>query len=83
MKFLIQRIGRIIMKKKLRRKLKDFYQIGNYIYSNSNGKIAVVIPKGERLTDIKIANDMNYLIKFYGVEYANYFINCCSEYLKK
>ena len=69
------------MKKKLRRQLKDYFQIGNYIYADYKGRVAVVIPKGERLTDEKIAKDINTLITFYGVDIANNFIKCCSEYL--
>lgn len=71
------------MKKKIRRHLKDYFQIGNYIYANTQGKVAVVIPKGERLTNTKIRNDYHTLISFYGIDMANYYIKCCSEYLDK
>lgn len=71
------------MKKKLRRQLKDCYQIGNYIYSGLNGEVKIVIAKGEILTDVKIASDFNYLIKFYGVDYAYFFLKTINEYIKK
>ena len=71
------------MKKKDRRKLKDYFQIGNYIYANSQGKVAIVIPKGEILTNTKIRNDYHTLISYYGIDMANYFVKCCSEYLDK
>lgn len=70
------------MKKKLRRQLKDYYQIGNYIFVNSQGKVAVVIPRNERITNSKIRNDFHTLIEFYGIDIANYYIKCCSEYLE-
>lgn len=69
------------MKKKLRRQLKDSYQIGNYIYASGNGKLSVVISKNERLTDEKIASDINCLIKFWGVEYADFYMKTLNEYL--
>ena len=69
------------MKKKLRRQIKDFFQIGNYIYADLQGRIAVVIPKGTRLTDDKIAKDFNTLVLQYGVEAANFFLDYCSKYL--
>ena len=42
----------------------------------------VVIPYGEKLTDEKIAKDLNYLVQFYGADQANFFLSCCSDYLK-
>ncbi len=70
------------MKKKLRRKLKDYYQIGNYIFVNSQGKVAVVIPRNENVTNTKIWADFHTLIEYYGIDIANYYIKCCSEYLE-
>ena len=69
------------MKKKLRRKIKDFFSIGNYIYADLHGRITVIIPPGTRLTDDKIAQDLNTLIIQYGVEAANFFLDYCSKYL--
>lgn len=71
------------MKKKLRGQLKDYFQIGNYIYANSQGKVAVVIPPHERLTNSKIRTDFHTLVSYYGIDIANYYIKCCSEYLDK
>ena len=71
------------MKKKLRRQLKDYYQIGNYIFVNQQGKVAVVIPRNEMVTNSKIRADFHTLISYYGIDIANYFIKYCSEYLGK
>ena len=71
------------MKKKLRKQLKDYFQIGNYIFANSQGKVAVVIPRNEMITNKKIRNDYHTLISYYGIDMANYYIKCCSEYLDK
>ena len=71
------------MKKKVRRRLKDYFQIGNYIYANQQGKVAVVIPRNEIITNSKIRADFHTLISYYGVDIANYYIKCCSEYLDK
>ena len=71
------------MKKKIRRQLKDYYQIGNYIFANNQGKVAVVIPRKEMITNSKIKSDFNTLISYYGVDIAYSYIKSCTEYLKK
>jgi len=78
------KVGRGIVKMKtaVRNRCKDCYQIGNYIYAGPDKKINVVIPKNEHLTDDKIASDLNYLIEFYGADYANFFLECCSEHIE-
>ena len=77
---MINRI-RIIGRMKNRQKVKDYFQIGNYIYADLYGRIAVVIPKGIKLKDSEIANDINTLVKEYGVDAANFFIDYCSKYI--
>ena len=69
------------MKKKQRRILKDYFQIGHYIYANTQGKVAVVIPKNTLLTNSKIRKDYHTLISYYGIDMANYYLKCCSDYL--
>lgn len=71
------------MKKKLRRQLKDYYQIGNYIYANREGTICVVIPRGELLKDNKISADFNYLFTTHGVDSAYSYLSYIHNYLKK
>lgn len=61
--------------------LNDFFQIGNYIFADILGRVSVVIPKDEKLTDEKIAKDLDTLVEFYGANAANYFLECCSEHL--
>ena len=69
-------------RKNVARKLSTYYQIGNYYYSNSIGDIQVVINHTQKLDDHKIAEDMNRLLKRYGVNVVNRYLECCSEYLK-
>lgn len=69
------------MKKKMRRELRDCYQIGNYVYAGSGGRIVVVVGRNERVRDEKIANDIDYLLKFYGVDYANFYMETIQEYI--
>ena len=70
------------MKKKLRRLLKDFYQIGNYIYADLQGRVKLVVPRGERVTFEKIQNDYAVLVSRYGIEAANTYLISCCNYLK-
>ena len=71
-----------IMKKKLRRQLKDFYQIGNYIYADLHGRIQLVVPRNERISKIRIYEDYQTLIFQYGINAANNYLNYISNYLK-
>ena len=74
------------MKKKQRRQLnqiKDYFQIGNYIYADTTGKVAIVIAKDEIITHSKIRKDFQTLIEFYGIDIAIYYLKCCSEHLNK
>jgi hypothetical protein len=68
------------VKKKLRRQLKDSYQIGNYIYANRTG-ITVVVSSNERVTNEKITSDINNLLKFWGAEYVDFYIAAINELL--
>ena len=70
------------MKKKLRRQLKDFYQIGNYIYADLHGRIQLVVPRNERISKIRIYEDYQTLIFQYGINAANNYLNYISNYLK-
>ena len=70
------------MKKKLRRQLKDFYQIGNYIYADLQGRIQLVVPKNEHIKRIRIYEDYQTLILQYGIEAANNYLKYISNYLK-
>lgn len=63
------------MKKKLRRQLKDFYQIGNYIYADLHGRIQLVVPRNERISNLRIYEDYQTLIMQYGIETANNYLN--------
>ena len=69
------------MKKKQRRLIKDFFQIGNYIYADLQGRIQVVIPKGERVTKEKIRQDFETLLIQYSAEAAVTYLKFCSENL--
>ena len=71
-----------IMKKKLRRQLKDFFQIGNYIYADLHGRIQLVVPRNERISKIRIYEDYQTLIIQYGFNAANNYLNYISNYLK-
>lgn len=70
------------MKKKLRRQLKDFYQIGNYIYADLNGRIQLVIPRKERINKLRIYEDYQTLIMQYGIAAANDYLKYVSNYLR-
>ena len=70
------------MKKKLRRQLKDFYQIGNYIYADLMGRIQLVVPRNERINKLRIYEDYQTLIIQYGFEAANNYLKYISNYLK-
>ena len=56
------------MKKKLRRKLKDYFQIGNYIYANQQGYIAVVVPPKVYPKPELVNADFHTLYSRYGVD---------------
>ena len=71
------------MKKKQRRLIKDYFQIGNYIYADLYGRIQVVISKNERVRKAKIKQDFDTLIARYSIEAALTYLKYCSEYLKK
>lgn len=69
------------MKKKLRRQLKDFYQIGNYIYADLRGRIQLVIPRNERISKKNVFEDYQTLIIQYGIEAGNNYLKYISNYL--
>ena len=69
------------MKKKLRRQLKDFYQIGNYIYADLRGRIQLVVPRNERISKKNIFEDYLTLIIQYGIEAGNNYLKYISNYL--
>ena len=71
------------MKKKQRRLIKDFFQIGNYIYADLFGRIQIVIPKGTRITNTKIKQDFDTLLTRYSIDAALNYLKYCSNYLKK
>ena len=60
----------VIMKKKQRRLIKDFFQIGNYIYADLYGRVQIVIPKNIRVSKQKIKQDFDTLITRYNIETA-------------
>lgn len=66
---------------KHKERYKQYLQIGNYIFANGSGHVIVAIPKGEQLSDEKISSDLDYLIKNYGIKQANFFLDCCSEFI--
>lgn len=68
------------MKKKLRRKLKDYYQIGNYIYANLQGYIAIVVsPKVYPKSEL-VSADFQTLYIRYGVNAAFSYLNQIAIY---
>ena len=69
------------MKRHQRKFVKDFFQIGNYIYADLYGRVQIVIPKGELVTKSKLKNDYQILIKQYGVDAAVNYLKYCSDYL--
>ena len=73
----------VIMKKKQRRLIKDFFQIGNYIYADLYGRVQIVIPKNIRVSKQKIKQDFDTLITRYNIETALTYLKYCSDYLKK
>ena len=70
------------MKKKLRRKLKDYFQIGNYIYANQQGYIAVVVPPKVYPKPELVSSDFQTLYTRYGVDYAFNYLNQIAAYKK-
>ena len=60
------------MKKKLRRKLKDYFQIGNYIYANQQGYIAIVVPPKVYPKPELVSSDFQTLINRYGINPQDY-----------
>lgn len=68
------------MKKKLRRKLKGFQKIGNYIYADNTGKLAVVFGES-RITEIKVDEDFYKLLMEYGTECAKTFLLSVENYV--
>lgn len=69
------------MKKKQRRLIKDYFQIGNYIYADLYGRVQIVIPKGEKVTKAKIKQDFETLISRYSIDAALTYLKYCSDYL--
>lgn len=67
------------MKKKQRRLIKDFFQIGNYIYADLYGRIQIVIPKDANVTKVKIKQDFDTLVSRYSIDVALTYINYCLE----
>ena len=70
------------MKKKLRRKLKDYFQIGNYIYANQQGYIAIVVPPKVYPKNELVNADFQTLINRYGINAAYNYLNQISIYKK-
>ncbi len=70
------------MKKKLRRKLKDYFQIGNYIYANNQGYVAIVVPPKVYPKSELVNADFQTLYIRCGVDYAFYYLNQISAYRK-
>ncbi|MBO6105634.1 MAG: hypothetical protein J6O99_07030 [Methanobrevibacter sp.] len=68
------------MKKKQRRLIKDYYQIGNYIYADLYGRVQIVIPKNEKVTKAKITQDFETLISRYSIDAAITYLKYCSDY---
>lgn len=68
------------MKKKLRRKLKDYFQIGNYIYANQQGYIAIVVPPKVYPKPELVSSDFQTLYIRYGVDAAYNYLNQISIY---
>lgn len=69
------------MKKKQRRLIKDFFQIGNYIYADLYGRVQIVIPKNEKVTKGKLKQDFDTLLTRYSIESALTYLKYCSDYL--
>ena len=68
------------MKKKQRRLIKYYYQIGNYIYADLYGRVQIVIPKNEKVTKAKIKQDFETLISRYSIDAAITYLKYCSDY---
>ena len=71
------------MKKKQRRLIKDFFQIGNYIYADLYGRVQIVIPKNEKVTKQKLKQDYDTLLTRYSIDAALSYLKYCSDYLNK